>query len=663
MAEALTVEGRSAGPTTIPAARSLEAGFADVAGRYPDRTALVAPDGELTYRELDRRSGSVAAALLARGAGPEQRVGLLLGRGTALLTALLGVLRCGAAFVPFDPALPLERLAFMLADSGARWLLTDRATAASVPGELFVRQRVSTLTGAPPTTAVTPDVQVLWVDRLLQEAPDGVPDLPPVDARSLAYVLYTSGTTGQPKGVAVEHGSVAALVDALARARVTDGSARRVGWNASVSFDASVQQWSRVCRGDTLVLLDDRVRQDPDELARLIERERLTDLDMTPSHLALLVDRLDRTPRKNPLRLLIGGEALSVGLWDELRELEESGAVRAVNLYGPTECTVDATAAPVAERGTPHLGEPLPGVRVHVLDSRLCPVADGEPGEIYLAGSGVARGYDEIPGLTAQRFVPDLFAGDGSRMYRTGDLARRRPGGELEYLGRRDGQVKLRGHRIELGEIESLLMRVPGVRQVVAALHDDLPGGRGIAVHYTSRGGQVPAAALREAAQRELPAYMMPSAFAPVDRIPTTPTGKANRAALASPAAAGSPASWEGVEFVAPDGPMETLLAEAWSAVLGVGPIGALDDFFLLGGQSVLAIRLAGRLRRVLGRAVPMIVVFEHPRLRDLAAHLAGATPPARGPEQSPSTGRDSGWGAHEVDPGRGVHEEKEGGM
>lgn len=360
MAEALTVEGRSAGPTTIPAARSLEAGFADVAGRYPDRTALVAPDGELTYRELDRRSGSVAAALLARGAGPEQRVGLLLGRGTALLTALLGVLRCGAAFVPFDPALPLERLAFMLADSGARWLLTDRATAASVPGELFVRQRVSTLTGAPPTTAVTPDVQVLWVDRLLQEAPDGVPDLPPVDARSLAYVLYTSGTTGQPKGVAVEHGSVAALVDALARARVTDGSARRVGWNASVSFDASVQQWSRVCRGDTLVLLDDRVRQDPDELARLIERERLTDLDMTPSHLALLVDRLDRTP----------GRTRS-GCSLEVRPCPSASGTSCESWRSQVPCGPSTSTDPPSARWTP---PPPPWPRgVHRTSENHCP--------------------------------------------------------------------------------------------------------------------------------------------------------------------------------------------------------------------------------------------------------------------------------------------------
>ncbi|MFB7951087.1 amino acid adenylation domain-containing protein [Streptomyces sp. NPDC056045] len=644
MAEALTLEGRSAVPAAGPGVRSLAEGFADAVRRHPDRTALVAPDGVLTYRELDRGSGAVAAALRNRGAGPEQRVALLLGRGTALLTALLGVLRCGAAHVPLDPALSPERLAFMLADSGAGWLLTDPTTAASPQGELLVRQRAGTSAGTGPTS----DVQALRIDGLLQEAPDDVPPVPPVDTRGLAYVLYTSGTTGRPKGVAVEHGSVMALVDALARAGVTDGSARRVGWNASVSFDASVQQWSRVCRGDTLVLLDDRVRQDPDELARVIERERLTDLDVTPSHLALLVDRLDRAPREEPLRMLIGGEALPAGLWDELRELEEAGSVRAVNLYGPTECTVDSTVAPVAGSSVPHLGEALPGVRVHLLDHRLRPVADGVPGEIHLAGSGVARGYDGNPGLTARCFVPDPFAGDGTRMYRTGDLAVRQPGGELEYLGRQDGQVKIRGHRIELGEIESVLTRVPGVRQVVAAVHDDLPGGRGIAVHYTSREREVPAAALREAARRELPTYMTPAVFAAVDRIPTTPTGKADRAALASPAAT---AGREGDAFVAPEGPTETLLAEAWSAVLGVGPIGALDDFFLLGGQSVLAIRLAGRLRRVLGRAVPMVAVFEHPRLRDLAAHLDSAAPP-------PAPGR----GVHGTDPGHGAHEDEEGG-
>ncbi|MET8560126.1 non-ribosomal peptide synthetase [Streptomyces flaveolus] len=587
-------------PRTQPETQALlQERFEACVGRFPDRTAVVAEDGSLSFVELDRLADAVAAALAVRGAGPETVVGLCLGRGTGLVIGLLGILKSGAAYLPLDPAHPGERLSYMLRDSGARLVLVDSTTAGRLPG------------GS--------DARALRVERLsVPSTASGDRALPPHPA-NLAYTLYTSGSTGRPKSVAVQHGSLPRLLDAIERGMLTGTPPGRVGWNASISFDASVQQWLRLFRGDTLVLLDEKTRSDPAELAAAIDAHSLTDLDITPSHLAPLLDHFSPAPGRAPLRLLVGGEAVAPSLWTRLRELAAAGGVVPVNLYGPTECTVDATAAPMADAPQPHIGAPLPGVRVYVLDAQLRPVRQGETGEIYVAGTGVARGYHARPGLTALRFVADPFAADGSRMYRTGDLARPGPAG-LEYLGRTDGQVKLRGYRIELGEIEGVLSREADVHQVVASVRDDCPGGRGIAVHYVPGRGEPGSAELHRVARAHLPPYMIPSEIVPVDRIPTTAAGKADRAALPPPAGHGP--GRERPDHVPPQNATEIMLAEVFSDVLGVRPVGATDDFFQLGGQSLSAIRLAGRLRRARGRGVPLVAVFENPRLRDLAAYL-----------------------------------------
>ncbi|WP_433549069.1 non-ribosomal peptide synthetase [Streptomyces sp. CA-294286] len=600
-------------PTRIPQAGrgTLQERFARAVERWPDRTAVVAEDGHLSFAQLDRRSDAVAAALRARDAGPETVVGLCLRRGTGLLIGLLGILKSGAAYLPLDPSHPGERLTFMLRDSGALLVLVDADTAGRCPA--------------------VPGVRALRLERLIA-APPARPAPAPHPAH-LAYTLFTSGSTGRPKAVAVQNGSVTELLDALESGGLTESGPARVGWNASVSFDASVQQWVRLLRGDTLVLLSEKTRQDPAELAAAIDNESLTDLDITPSHLLPLLDHYRPAPGGPPLRMLIGGEAITPALWDRLRRLAREAGTALYNVYGPTECTVDATVAPVADAPAPHLGSPLPGVRVYVLDSRLRPVPDGEPGEIYVAGPGVARGYHARPGLTAQRFVADPFAADGSRMYRTGDRAQPGPAGP-EYLGRYDGQVKLRGYRIELGEIEEVLARETGIPHVIASVRDDCPGGRGIAVHYVA--GPSAAAELHRAARDHLPPFMVPAVFVPVERIPTTVSGKADRAALPPPEAPGHDATVGRPGYVAPEGATETMLAEAWSEVLGVRSVGATDDFFSLGGQSLLAIRLAGRLRRALGRAVPLVAVFENPRLCDLAAYLDG---PGEHPHPQPRAG------------------------
>ncbi|GGX75481.1 non-ribosomal peptide synthetase [Streptomyces hiroshimensis] len=585
---------------TQPAGQgSLQERFEACVSRFPDRTAVVAEDGRLSFAELDHRSDALAAALVTRGAGPETVIGLCLGRGTGLVTGLLGILKSGAAYLPLDPAHPGERLSYMLKDSGALLVLVDSTTVDRLPPGTDARALSVEWLSAPPA------------DRRR---------LPPHPA-GLAYTLYTSGSTGRPKSVAVPHGALPRLLDALEQGVLTGAPPGRVGWNAGISFDASVQQWLRLFRGDTLVLLDEKTRSDPAELAAAIDTHDLTDLDITPSHLAPLLDHFSPDPGRTPLRLLVGGEPIVSSLWNRLRDLAAAGGVVPVNLYGPTECTVDATVAPVADAPQPHIGAPLPGVRVYVLDARLQPVRQGEVGEIYVAGTGVARGYHARAGLTAGRFVADPFAADGSRMYRTGDTARPGPAG-LEYLGRTDGQVKLRGYRIELGEIEDLLSRETDVRQVVASVRDDCPGGRGIAVHYVPGREGAGAAELLRVARAHLPSYMIPSAIVPVDRIPTTAAGKADRAALPSPADHGLDPGRERPEHVPPQSATEIMLAEVWSDVLGVGPVGVMDDFFQLGGQSLLAIRLAGRLRRARGRTVPLVAVFENPRLRELAAYL-----------------------------------------
>ncbi|MEV4534049.1 non-ribosomal peptide synthetase [Asanoa sp. NPDC049518] len=576
--------------------RSVVDRFVRVATEHPDRPALVHEGITLPFGELAARSAAVAAGLAERGVGPGSVVGLLLPRGIDLVVGLLGTLRAGAAYLPLDPALPADRLAFMCDQAGPALLLSDAAHRHRVRA----RRVVTVETCARPAEPGT-----------------GAAAIRPGDA---AYAIYTSGSTGEPKAVQVTHGSLTALLDALGR--LAERSPARVSWNASPSFDASVQQWLRLCRGDTVVMVGDAVRADPAALAALVDAEVLDELDITPSHLVTLLDHL---ALERPLRLLIGGEAIPPGLWSRLAALRAAGRLDPINLYGPTECTVDATSTPVDDTGGPHLGTPLPGTRVYLLDAELRPAREGE---LYLAGSGVARGYLGRPALTSQRFVADVVAADGGRMYRTGDRARVGPGGRLEFLGRADDQVKVRGYRIELGEIEAVLSRCPGVAQAVVVLRDDAPGGPGLVGYCrAAEAGRFDADAVRHAAAAHLPDYMLPAALVPLDRFPLTNSGKVDRAALPAPVRpaaepVGGPPLTES----------ERTVAAVWCEVLGVAEVGADDNFFDIGGQSLLAIGLAARLRRRLGRPVPLVAVFKHPVLRQFAAYLDGQPPRAAPP-------------------------------
>ncbi|MGN9909269.1 amino acid adenylation domain-containing protein [Phytohabitans sp. LJ34] len=435
----------------------------------------------LSFAELDERTARLAAMLRAQGIGPGDRVGVSLPRGVDLVVAPLAVWRAGAAYVPLDPGYPAERLAFMAADAGIATRVTSIAPA-----------------GGP-----RPSISD-WA----------APELP-------AYVVYTSGSTGRPKGVEVTRGHVAALMAALEQAGVYPACRRVVGWNASMSFDASVKQWIRVCRGDTVVVLEDADRTDPDRLRALVETAGIQDLDMTPTHWQIAGEELGRPlPAGRVLRLLLGGEPVPERIW---QEIAEAPWLDGLNLYGPTECTVDATVAPIAGP-VPHLGTPLPDSTVYVLDGKLCPADDGE---VYIGGPRVALGYVNRPGLTARRFLPDPFT--GGRMYRTGDRARRTAEGLLTFAGRADRQVKWRGYRVELGEIEHHLRTHPEVAAAAVVLR-----GERLVAYVVPAGAEPPRGdRLVRHLLGSLPEFMLPSTFVALDALPVTPNGKVDLATLA----------------------------------------------------------------------------------------------------------------------------------
>ncbi|MFC5665420.1 non-ribosomal peptide synthetase [Kitasatospora misakiensis] len=535
---------------------------------HPERPAVHAVDGSLDFAALDRRTAALAAALRARGVRRGDRVGVHLARTLDLPVALLAVWRAGAAYVPLDPAYPAERIAFMAADA-----------------------RLAGVVSAEPAPPVPAGVPVLRPDAASEHTDADAFAPHPLDS---AYVIYTSGSTGRPKGVEVPHGAVADLAAGLERAGAYRPEPSVVAWNASVSFDASVQQWIRICRGDTLVLVDDARRADPARLAALLAEHAVTDLDLTPSHWQLLREQLtgrqltgEQLTGAAVPRLFMGGEPVPERTWRELAD----GGVEAFNLYGPTECTVDAITARITGPG-PHLGEPLPGVRVHLLDERLVPVtAPGAVGELYLAGPGLAHGYAGQPGPTAGRFVADPFAtAPGARMYRTGDQARRSAEGLLEYVGRVDRQVKLRGFRIELGEVEHALAASAGVTAAAVTVHEPAPGDTRLAAYVT--GPAVAPAELLAELRRTLPAHLVPATVTVLDALPLTPNGKVDHRALPAPAAEVAPE--------ATGGGVAEQVAEVWRTVLGVPEVLPSDDFLSLGGHSLAALRVVHLLRRKL---------------------------------------------------------------
>ncbi|WP_432142956.1 non-ribosomal peptide synthetase [Streptomyces sp. bgisy084] len=605
-------------PPLDPLSRFLEAGRA-----HPDRVAVRGSDGEFTFGELDRRTARLAHWLSSRGIGPGDRVGVQLKRGAGLITAFLGVWRAGAAYVPLDPGYPSQRLAFMVDDSGVRILLTE-SDAEFVPAGV---------------EAVIP---AQLVDSPADSHADSTTAQDEVPGGTAAYLIYTSGSTGVPKGVVATREGVAQLISSLEQAGIYEDERTVVAWNASASFDASVQQWVRVCRGDTVVVLDDEQRRDPDRLATVLEEHRVSVLDATPSHWEMLRGRLlSPRPDGRRLRLLLGGEPVPERTWRELAEAAAGKGPQAVNLYGPTECTVDSTAGWITG-DSPHLGTALPGTELHILDDALRPAPQGTVGELFIAGPGLAHGYVNQASLTASCFVPNPFGAPGTRMYRTGDLARWGSGGVLEFAGRADRQIKLRGFRVELGEIEAVLSTHPGVDRAVV-VSQEVDSSRHVVAYYLPAGADAPSPErLRKHAAQTLPDYMVPSLCVELATLPLTPNGKLDIEALPKPQ---NVVSHQEISGPAPEGELEELIAQVFSEVLGRDGIGADDDFFALGGHSHMALRVIARLKKQLRLVVSVKVVYQHPRVRDLAQYVEGLTEAAT---QSPKHSREPGGSTDE---------------
>ncbi|MCQ8214641.1 amino acid adenylation domain-containing protein [Burkholderia pseudomallei] len=580
--------------------------------RTPEAAAVICGDETLSYTDLDARANRLAHYLRGQGVGPDTRVGLALGRGVEMMTGLLAILKAGGAYVPLDPGYASERLRAILDDSRPAIVLADAAG----------RAALDALAGAPPIADLHADAS-RW--SALPSTPPRVEGLTP---RHLAYVIYTSGSTGQPKGVMVEHASVVNLWRALDEAIYrTHPSARRVSLNASIAFDSLVKQWVQLLSGRTLVMVPEPVRFDGRRLLDAIGRDRIDVFDCTPSQLALIEGARGPEDEAYPQVTLVGGEAIGEGMWSELAS---ASSRTYYNVYGPTECTVDATLARITAEHAPHIGGPLANVRAYVLNERLSPAPVGVRGELYIGGAGVARGYLNRPELTRERFIDDPFVA-GGRLYKTGDLARWRTDGSLEYLGRNDFQVKIRGFRIELGEIEAQLAKVTGVREVVVLARDsaadtdqnaDLNASatansseKRLVAYYT---GDADVVALRAQAAQHLPSYMVPSAYVRLDAWPLTPNGKLDRRALPAPA----DDAYARAEYEAPQGAKEEALAAIWRELLHVERVSRHDNFFELGGHSLLAVQLVSRLRQALSVEVALGTVFDAPVLSALAERL-----------------------------------------
>ncbi|HWG91970.1 MAG TPA: amino acid adenylation domain-containing protein, partial [Candidatus Thermoplasmatota archaeon] len=587
---------------TAPYARDqcLHERFQVQAAKTPHATAVVALGNALTYGELDERSDRLAHHLRELGVAPGSVVGLALPRSTDFVVGLLGVLKAGGAYLPLDPAYPRDRLQFMLEDSGARVVVTHPSLADRVPA-----------------TGVT----VLDIGHAM-EGIGNAESLPAlagkVAATDPAYVIYTSGSTGKPKGVVVEHHSAQNLLESLLEgvyrpAMERLGRPLRITLTAATSFDASVQQLLLLLDGHALHIVPDDVKRDPEAFVRFLCEHRIDLFDCTPSQLSLLVDAGLLDAAEAPSLCLVGGEAIDPPLW---RRLAEAPRTTFYNVYGPTECTVDATLCAIRpEHERPILGRPLRNTRIHVLDRHGQPAPLGVPGELYIAGAGVARGYLNRPQLTAERFLPDPFVA-GERMYRTGDLGRWLPSGSLEFLGRLDDQVKIRGFRIELGEIEEALSRVDGVRDSVVVARAEEGGEKRLVAYVVPAAGAAPTTTeLRAALKQTLPDHMVPSAFVTLDALPLTPNGKVDRKALPAPDSA---RAGLGVAYAAPETEAEAVLAQVWAEVLGAARVGRHDNFFDLGGDSILSIQIVARAR---GRGLRVNVrdVFLHQTVADLA--------------------------------------------
>ena len=572
--------------------------------RTPQAVALVFGDQKISYEELNRRANRLAHYLMALGVRPDTLVGVNLPRSPELIIALLGILKAGGAYVPIDPEYPPERKAFIMADARLSLVLTQSRCKAEWP-----RQPAQT-------------IYLDGIDEQLQSCPESHPEIS-LAPEHLAYMIYTSGSTGKPKGTMITHRGLTHYLNWAVRAYPLDrGRGSLV--HSPIAFDATITAvFPALLRGRALYLVPEG--QELEQLAAMLRQEGDFSLvKITPAHLELLAQQIPPEQAAGSAHaLVIGGDNLTyekVAFWQT-----HAPQTLLYNEYGPTETVVGCVVYRIPEgesgAGSVPIGRAIPGIRLYVLDQYLQKVPVGVPGELFIAGEGVARGYWERPDLTAEKFLPDPFADQpGARMYRTGDRVKIRPDGQLEFLGRLDNQVKVRGYRIELGEIEAVLRTHPGVQDVVVLLREDVPGDPRLVAYVVAREGHtINREALREHLNRELPEYMIPATFVCLEAFPLTPNGKIDRRALPIPdyAAAVSEA-----EYVAPRTPIEEIVARQMAAVLHLDRVGVRDNFFDLGGHSLLATQLVSRINDAFDIQLPLTAVFEQPTVEGLARRI-----------------------------------------
>ncbi|MFD7638311.1 amino acid adenylation domain-containing protein, partial [Streptomyces sp. NPDC059873] len=566
----------------------------------PGSVAVVCGDVSLTYGELDARAGRLARVLVGCGVGVESRVGLLLERSVDVVVAMLAVVRAGGAYVPLHGSYPEERVRDVLGRSGAVVVVTDRLV-----GEV----------GGVPVVRV--DAEPVVDVGLASVVPAG----------ALAYVMFTSGSTGVPKGVAVTHGDIVALA---ADSRWSSGAHGRVLFHSAHSFDAATYEvWVPLLNGGTVVVAEAELSV---SVVRGAVARGVSGLFLTKALFDVLAEE-DPGCFAGLGEVWTGGEAASGVAMG--RVLEACPDTELVHVYGPTESTAFAVCGPVdgadTEGTTVPLGGPMDDTSAYVLDGALRPVGVGDSGELYLGGSGLARGYDGRSGLTAERFVADPF-GSGGRLYRTGDVVRWRPDGRLDFLGRGDGQVKIRGFRIELGEIESVLSRHASVGRVSVIVREDRPGAKRLVAYLVPSSGELDVTGVREHAAALLPEYMVPAAFVVLDALPLTTNGKVDQRALPAP-----DLSMEG-EYVAPRTEAERVLCEVWADVLGAERIGVHDNFFSLGGDSITGLKVVLRVQKAFGCELSTRTVFDHPTVAAMAEAVAQTR--AQTPERAHASSR-----------------------
>ena len=549
--------------------------FEKQAAKTPDATALVFNDASLTYSDLDQRANQLAHYLQTQGVGPDVLVGLCVERSAEMVIAMLAILKAGGAYLPLDPEFPVERLAFIINDAHAHMLLTEEHLKDRLPAQ----------------TKQTVYMDGLWsrIDNSRKEPPAGG-----VRTDNLAYVIYTSGSTGKPKGVEVPHRAVVNFLSSMAHEPGIDKDDTLLAVT-TLSFDISVLEiFLPLTVGAKVNIVDRDTASDGTKLLDKLAESRATVMQATPATWRLLVSA--EWPGSAKLKILCGGEPLSSDLAGAL--LERAASVW--NMYGPTETTVWSTCHRITDPTTTiPIGKPIANTRIYVLDQYMRPQPIGIPGEIYIGGAGVARGYLGRAELTKERFVADRFGNDPeAHLYRTGDLARYRGDGALEYCNRQDNQVKVRGYRIELGEVETTLALHETIRQVVAMVREDRPDDRRLVAYYLPEpGSNVTATDLRKFLREKLPEYMVPQHFVELDVFPLTPNGKIDRRSLSAPVSTGKPS----VDAATPKTETEIILAAIWKELIGANQVGLYDNFFELGGHSLLAIQAIARIKKAMG--------------------------------------------------------------